>query len=249
MAEVIERVSALEAALMKLAYAQFNTEMELQGLSKKLDAFPVEMKEFKDEMKEFKDETRRANREMNKRWGEIANKLGTVVEDIVYPNIARLAIKHFGATQLEFIGARIKRRHKTRHEELREFDVIAAWEDCLLLVEAKASLRPEYFQAFAAFVREARVFEYFTEYTGRRVIPVFAALSIPASDVAFLTRERIYALGMGDDTMELLNRAELEGTVHSPRPLAGEGLGVRVVDSTTDPLLTRSPLAEGEGRE
>ena len=38
--------------------------------------------------------------------------------------------------------------------------------------------------------------------------------------------------------------------VHSPRPLAGEGLGVRVVDSTTDPLtLTLSPLAGGEGTE
>ena len=41
---------------------------------------------------------------------------------------------------------------------------------------------------------------------------------------------------------------EVFATVHSPRPLAGEGLGVRVVDSTTDPLtLTLSPLAGGEG--
>ena len=41
-----------------------------------------------------------------------------------------------------------------------------------------------------------------------------------------------------------------EVTVDSPRPLAGEGLGVRVVDSTTDPLtLTLSPLAGGEGVE
>ena len=39
-------------------------------------------------------------------------------------------------------------------------------------------------------------------------------------------------------------------TVHSPRPLAGEGLGVRAVDSTTDSLtLTLSPLAGGEGTE
>ena len=35
MSEVTERVDALEEALMKLAYAQFNTEMELQKLSKK----------------------------------------------------------------------------------------------------------------------------------------------------------------------------------------------------------------------
>ena len=36
--------------------------------------------------------------------------------------------------------------------------------------------------------------------------------------------------------------------VHSPHPLAGERLGVRVVDSTTD-LLTLSPLTGGKGTE
>jgi len=36
-------------------------------------------------------------------------------------------------------------------------------------------------------------------------------------------------------------------TVHSPRPLAGEGLGVRVVDSTTDPLTL--PLNKERWRE
>jgi hypothetical protein len=44
MAIVEERVDRLEEALMKLAYAQFNTEMELRQLSR-------EMKDFKDEMR------------------------------------------------------------------------------------------------------------------------------------------------------------------------------------------------------
>ena len=33
----------------------------------------------------------RERREMNKRWDELANKMGTVVEDIVAPSIRRLA--------------------------------------------------------------------------------------------------------------------------------------------------------------
>ena len=42
----------------------------------------------------------------------------------------------------------------------------------------------------------------------------------------------------------------LEVTVHSPRPLAGEGLGERAGASTADPLsLTLSPLPGGEGTE
>ena len=49
---------------------------------------------FKDEMKEFKDESIRDRREMNKRWGEIANSLGIIVEDLVSPAV-RPAIKIF----------------------------------------------------------------------------------------------------------------------------------------------------------
>ena len=44
--------------------------------------------------------------------------------------------------------------------------------------------------------------------------------------------------------------ADFNVTVHSPRPLAGEGLGVRVVESTAYPLtLTLSPMNGGEGTE
>jgi cytochrome c556 len=42
-----------------------------------------EMADFKAEMADFKDEMRADRRAMNKRWGEIANRLGTIVEDIV----------------------------------------------------------------------------------------------------------------------------------------------------------------------
>ncbi|MDY6967772.1 MAG: hypothetical protein SVR08_03820 [Spirochaetota bacterium] len=44
--------------------------------------------------KEFKDESIRDRREMNKRWGEIANSLGIIVEDLVSPAV-RPAIKIF----------------------------------------------------------------------------------------------------------------------------------------------------------
>jgi hypothetical protein len=34
-------------------------------------------------------------------WGELANKMGTLVEDIVAPNIPRIAKRYFGAEELE----------------------------------------------------------------------------------------------------------------------------------------------------
>jgi hypothetical protein len=38
----------------------------------------------------FKDELHEDRREMNRKWGDLANKLGTMVEDLVYPSLPRV---------------------------------------------------------------------------------------------------------------------------------------------------------------
>jgi len=168
------------------------------------------MVDFKAEMAAFKAEMRADRRQMNKRWGEIANRLGTIVEDIVLPNIPRLAREHFGAGTLEFIGARIRKQHPAEPDRMREFDVVAAWPGAVLFDETKGGgMRPEYLTSFAAFIRSGDFFGFFPEYAGRRLIPVFSALALAESDVRYLTREGIYALTMGEETMEIVNLAEV----------------------------------------
>ncbi len=224
MSRVEERVDRLEEALMKLAYAQFNTEMELRQLSQEMKDFKTEMQAFKDEMQAFKDEmkdfkaemqafkeeVRRDRKAMNKRWGEIANKLGTVVEDIMYPSARRVARTFFGAKVIEFEGQRIVRRLSGDRGRSREFDGVFAWEGHVLLLEGKAAIRPEYLRGFADFVRLGVFFDWFPEYRGRRLIPVFGALAISDQDVAWLTRRRIYVLKMGEEAMELVNFEAVE---------------------------------------
>ena len=51
-------------------------------------------------------ERREERREMNKRWGELANKMGTVVEDIVAPSVRRLAREVFECGDLVYFGTR-----------------------------------------------------------------------------------------------------------------------------------------------
>jgi hypothetical protein len=230
MTDTVERVDRLENALMKLAYAQFNTEMEIQELSKEMSAFKNEMAEFKnemtafknemlefknemtdfkDEMARFKEEVRRDQRAMNKRWGEISIKMGTIVEDIIYPSVRGIAREHFGAPEeMEFEGQRIKRRRAAG--DRREFDGVFVWEGHVLLLEAKATVRPEYLAAFDEFVRTGAFFHYFPEYAGRRLIPVFSALALTETEVAWLTERRLYAVAMGEDAMELLNAEAVE---------------------------------------
>jgi hypothetical protein len=58
----------------------------------------------------------------------------------------------------------------------------------------------------------------------------------------------------GEDTQKAFGLASLRvwrgENLHSPLPQAGEGLGVRVVESTSDPLTPAlSPMNGGEGAE
>jgi hypothetical protein len=118
-----------------------NTDVVLRRLEASLEAFKEEMNEDR--------------KKIYKMWGELANKMGTLVEDIVAPNIPIIAKEYFGAEELDFFGVRISKRNEKDRSKMREFDVIAMCNDDEI--------------------------------------------------VKYLTKKRIYAMALRDDTMDLLN--------------------------------------------
>jgi hypothetical protein len=70
-----DRVDRLEALL-----GQFVTQMAVIN-----KAAEERLARFKPEMREFKDEMRFSKREMDEKWGALANKLGTIIGDILAP--------------------------------------------------------------------------------------------------------------------------------------------------------------------
>ncbi|NOZ24473.1 MAG: hypothetical protein GXO94_00010 [Nitrospirae bacterium] len=76
------------------------------------------------EMRGFEDRTEKMLSEQNRRRGEMANKTGTLVEDMVAPNIPRTAAEVFGCREMDFFAVRVEKRDKKRNIS-REFDVIA----------------------------------------------------------------------------------------------------------------------------
>ncbi len=68
---------------------------------------------------------------------------------------------------------RCKKRHSKEKAKRREFDIIAFYEDKVILNETKSIPRQQYIDAFAEFL-----FEYFQEYSGRELIPIFAAFTL-----------------------------------------------------------------------
>jgi hypothetical protein len=159
-------------------------------------------------MARFEQEMRASKRELDKKWGDLANKMGTILEDIVAPNLQRLAREHFRLDPvLDFMMRRTRRRPDGPALET-EFDALVVGADAVLLGEAKSTPSLEAVEAFAAKI--GVFFDFFPEYRGRRLIPVFGSWAMADPVIERLTQQSIYALRMGEDTMELANAARLE---------------------------------------
>ncbi|MBI4661276.1 MAG: hypothetical protein HY735_20835 [Verrucomicrobia bacterium] len=145
-----------------------------------------------------------------KQWGEIAQKLGTFVEDIVAPNIPRIAkdVFAFGGVDEElFSGPRLRLRHPMDAAKMREFDYIYATRRGWIVVESKSDPKLRDVDSFRELLAE--VGEYFPQYAALVLRPIFASLYVPEHVAKYCTRHNIYALGMGPETMQLLNLSEL----------------------------------------
>ena len=152
-----------------------------------------------------REEAARERREMNKRWGELANKMGTVVEDIVAPSVRRLAREVFDCGDLVRFTTRQTVTRSDDRSRRREFDALYVGSRAVLLNSTKSSPRSEDARAFVEFLRNGEFALYFPEHGKLPIVPAFSSLSVPEDLVTYLTRHGIYALAMGDEAMQVLN--------------------------------------------
>ena len=111
----VERVDRLEEIMMQLAYGHTKTEMALREQASK--------------------------KENDRRWGDLANKMGTLVEDIVAPSLPRIVREDFGCGQIDDIMLRRRVRNKTDQAQVREFDALVVAGDMVFINETKSKPR------------------------------------------------------------------------------------------------------------
>jgi hypothetical protein len=205
MTAVIERIDRLEEALAnfitsvgiefnKVYNSQLRTEAELRE-------FKDEMREFKDEMREFKDENRRQSRETNRQWGDLANKLGTLVEDLVYPSLPRI-LREMLEEEILDLGPRRKRR--LANGRVKEFDAVAVTANLVGLNSTKANLISADVDRFVEDIGAFR--EFFPEYRELPVVGVLATLAVEESVLNYAEKTGFLVLAVGDELMEVKNR-------------------------------------------
>jgi hypothetical protein len=184
--------------------------MPYQGLEERMDRLETVFTSFVSELRQDTAEMRQWRIQSQKQWGELAQKMGSFVEDIVAPNIPRLAREAFrlGSHENElFSGPRLRVRHPTDASRMREFDYVYATTTGWIVVESKNDPKLKDVDQFRELLVEAK--EYFPQYAALRLHPVFASLYLPDHVIKYCTRHAIYALGMGAETMQILNLSEL----------------------------------------
>ena len=161
---------------------------------------------FEQDMRKYREETNKDIKEMKRQWGDLSNKLGTIIEDVLAPNLPRLAEEIFKLGEVIKFSIR-NRRVIPGTRNRNEFDTVVECLGGVVVGEAKSNPSIEYAEQFLK--KMSVFFDFYPECKGKKVIPVFGSWSIPAPVITRLTELGIYALQMGEDTMELVNAKEL----------------------------------------
>jgi hypothetical protein len=183
------RVVTLEQAMAQLALAQASAETSIEKLTQDMQA--------------FKDEMRASSDRADRRWGELANKMGTLVEDIVVPGIPTVFQSVFRQEAEPEWGIRQRRRSQRDPARRREFDAVVWGGGVFLVVQTKSALAPEDIGGFLGALAEMR--DYFPEAEGRRVVGALASFYVESSLVLGGERQGLLMLGLSKGLLEVLN--------------------------------------------
>ena len=152
---------------------------------------------------EFDQRYEKDRKDFNKRLAEISDSMGTLIEDMVAPGGFQLARAIFVTEEADPCAIRIKRRHPALAGEMMELDLLAIGPTKLLVIEVKRRMDA----AKAAEYRQklARLPEFFPELAGKAVYPAVASVYLEPSVIAFLNREKLYGIALGDEVMQVVN--------------------------------------------
>lgn len=202
---VEQRVTTLEDLVAQVWRTIERVDRQIEQTQRQVDQTQRQVDQTSREMREFKEEMRASRIEMNKKWGELANKLGTMAEDLVAPSVPRILRQTVGCPDggVESVAVRVQRLHPADRSRRREFDVVAACGEYVLVNETRSRLDSKDVADFAERLPEAR--DFFPEYTDKKFIGAIASLYVDESVVRYGEKQGLIVLGFGEDVMEVLN--------------------------------------------
>lgn len=198
-----EHMTRLDKAMADLTKTVERTEATVERTSQTVDRTSRSVDDLSVRMKESFARSDKAQEKRDLEWGRLANKMGTLVEDIVAPGIPEIFHRMFGLQRLEFSAQRVRRAHRLDAGRMHEFDYVVMAGDVVLVNETKSTLRPEDIPSFVEALRDIR--NYLPEAEGRTVVGCLASFSLDPTLVTAGERQGLLMLGLGTGLMRVLN--------------------------------------------
>ena len=174
------------------------------------------IQDMKESTKTFEENMNKTIRDMNRRWGELANKMGTVTEDIVAPGFPFLIERHFDLS-LDDISCRRKVKDKSGNRW--EFDLVARSGNIAFIVDVKSDYnKVEYLDHFTqALLPKAA--ELLPDLGGCKIIGCIASFRLAPSIIERASRMGILAISLGGDYLEFCNQEAVDKVRESIKEL------------------------------
>jgi Holliday junction resolvase len=195
-----DRVINLEATLARFIEHTDLIVAEIRAGQARTDRQLLEMQQQADKERQQADKDRK---DFNKRLAEISDSMGTLIEDMVAPCGFQLTRTIFGSEEAQTCAIRVKRKHPARPGEVMELDLLAIGPAKLLVVEVKRRIDAAKVAEYRDKLK--RLPEFFPELAGKTLCAAVASVYVESSVIAFLNREKVYGIAMGDEVMEVIN--------------------------------------------
>ncbi len=141
--------------------------------------------------------------EWYKQWGDLARKMGTLVEDIVAPALPEAIERRFNLKISDMSERRLKRKNGDSYET----DIVAVAGDYVFVVEVRSYPRPSDIDEVDEKI--SRFFEFFPEYSDKKIIPVYSTLYANDNIINRAAEKKIYVLALKGDYMDFINADRL----------------------------------------
>lgn len=204
----MERVDSLQRTHQEFVHMvgiEFNKLVNAQTqLTITLNSYIEENREAvrqsKIEFHKYQEESKQERKALNKQMGELSNKFGTIVEDMVLPSLPRVIQEKF-AISIDYV---YKNRDFHKDGRNKEFDAFAYSQDYVFLNYTVATLKNDKVEEMEKEMQDFRFF--LPEHADKKIIGILAALHIPDNVLQYAERKGYLVMGLGAYLMELKNK-------------------------------------------
>ncbi len=201
-----DRLALAEKILLETVTLAKQNELDFRKWKEEHEAWRKEQEKQQAEFARQYQILLKKQAERDKQMGELSNKLGTVVEDFVIPNMSELLhelVPSVDESEI-VVNARVKRMHRPTKEQV-EIDAMAEGGNVVLVNETKTTMKIDYIDNFLSLLATFKRF--FGEYQDFKILGMVSSLYVDPSVAKYAGRQGLLVVALRPGLMEVVNEA------------------------------------------